>query len=416
MTKPLFVHKYGGTSMGSSERIEAVANLIIQTRDSGCDLVIVVSAMANETERLLKLGTALWQGRPVREMDALLASGEQVSAALLALCLMQKGQNARSFTGWQAGIHTSDTPGQARITHIETAALRTYLAEGGIPVVTGFQGSSQAGNITTLGRGGSDTTAIALAVVLEAKECLIYTDVDGIYTADPRVVKNARLLSEITLEEMLELASLGSKVLHSRAVEIASKHDVPLRVLSSFNQSQGTLVTKDPDNDEDIQAMEQTKISGVTYTRNEAKITLQQVVDEPGIAARILSLIADQHIEVDMIVQNVADNGLTDFTFTVKRQDYKAAVQVLNSSLADIGSSGLTGDDQVAKVSVVGIGMRTHSGVASQMFRALAKENINIKMISTSEIKISVLIDEADMKLAVRTLHDAFDLEQEDST
>lgn len=410
MTRPVFVHKYGGTSVGSTERIEAIAGTLIAVRKRGHSPVVVVSAMGNETDRLASLGAQVAQNATLqtREMDALLASGEQASAALLALCLTQKGQAARSFTGWQAGIHTDAVHGRARITHIDTKTLHDCLSEGGIPVVAGFQGVSSEGDITTLGRGGSDTTAIALAVALKAEECFIHTDVDGVYTADPRIVEKARLLPEITLEEMLELASLGSQILHSRAVEMAGKHDVPMRVLSSFREGQGTLVTKDPNNEEEALAMEQIKISGVTCTADEAKITLQQVKDKPGIAAHILGLIADKHIDVDMIVQNVADNGLTDFTFTVKRQGYQAALKALQSDQID--SRGITGDDQVAKVSVVGIGMRSHSGIASQMFRALAEKNINIKMISTSEIKISVLVDKADMELAVRTLHDAFDL------
>lgn len=420
MNNPLLVQKYGGTSVGSVQRIEKVAERVLKTCADGHKVVVVVSAMAGETSRLVDLAAAIWPGRPTRETDVLLSTGEQVTIALLAMALTRQGCPARSFTGQQAGINTDQMPCQARIKQIDAQVLRDCLAEDVIPVVAGFQGLSPKGEVTTLGRGGSDTTAMAIAIALGAIECQIYTDVDGIYTADPRIVPNARLLSEITIEEMLELASLGSKVLHPRAVALASKHDTPLRVMSSFNDSPGTLVRKEgvaanPASaaENGVNSMEQLEVSGVTYTKDEAKLTIQRVPDTPGIASRILGPVSEHNIHVDMIVQNIAQDGTTDFTFTVKEDDYEATKSVLENSLKDIEGGGITGDSQVAKISLVGVGMRSHAGVATRMFKALADENINIQMITTSEIKISVLIDEKYMELAVRTLHQAFHLEKE---
>lgn len=401
----LIVHKYGGTSVGTVERIQAVAARVIQARARGDSLVVVVSAMSGETDRLLTLARQLSPAPSGRELDMLLATGEQASIALLALALEAQGCPAVSYTGSQVGILTDSAHNKARIQSIDEGRLRTDLAAGRVVVVAGFQGVDQEGNITTLGRGGSDTTAVALAAALTADECHIYTDVDGVYTTDPRIVPEARRLSTITYEEMLELASLGAKVLQIRSVEFASKYSVTLRVLSSFEEGPGTLITTEGNR------MEQVVISGVALNRNEAKITLVGVPDRPGIAASILGAVADRNIEVDMIVQNVGADGLTDFTFSVARGDYDVALAAAGPVAQELGAREIEGDPRICKVSLVGVGMRSHAGVASRMFRTLAAEGINIRMISTSEIKISVVVDEKYGELAVRTLHTAFGLD-----
>jgi len=401
----LIVHKYGGTSVGTVERIQAVAARVSQARARGDSLVVVVSAMSGETDRLLTLARQLSPAPSGRELDMLLATGEQASIALLALALEAQGCPAVSYTGSQVGILTDSAHNKARIQSIDEGRLRTDLAAGRVVVVAGFQGVDQEGNITTLGRGGSDTTAVALAAALTADECHIYTDVDGVYTTDPRIVPEARRLSTITYEEMLELASLGAKVLQIRSVEFASKYSVTLRVLSSFEEGPGTLITTEGNR------MEQVVISGVALNRNEAKITLVGVPDRPGIAASILGAVADRNIEVDMIVQNVGADGLTDFTFSVARGDYDVALAAAGPVAQELGAREIEGDPRICKVSLVGVGMRSHAGVASRMFRTLAAEGINIRMISTSEIKISVVVDEKYGELAVRTLHTAFGLD-----
>jgi aspartate kinase len=405
----LFVQKFGGTSVASIERIEHVARRIIATRQAGHDVVVVVSAMGDETDRLVALAEAVdFDGvQSRREMDVLLSTGEQVTISLLSMMLMKHGFSAHSFTGRQAGIETDREFTRARISNINTDALTAAISNGSIPVVAGFQGTDDAGNITTLGRGGSDTTAVALAAVLEAEECQIYTDVDGVYTTDPRVVEGARCLERITFEEMLELASLGSRVLHSRAVEFASKYQVALRVLSSFEDKPGTLIT-----DED-ESMEQPIISGIAFTRDEAKLTVLGVKDVPGIASAILGPISEANIEVDMIVQNVAADMSTDFTFTVRRDEYDRAMDILKNVAKNIDAREVSGDNKIAKLSMVGVGMRSHAGVASKMFEVLADESINIQMISTSEIKISVVVAEKYLELAARALHSAFGLAEE---
>lgn len=413
MPKPLFVQKYGGTSVGSIDRIDQASERVIEAVATGHQVLVVLSAMGDETDRLAGLSEAICKDdAPTREHDLLLATGEQVSVALLAMMLSKKGYPARSFTGGQAGIYTDEIHGQARIRRIDTQALLNCLKNGVIPVVAGFQGITESGEVTTLGRGGSDTTAMALAVALQAEECRIYTDVDGIYTADPRIVKEARLLAEITLEEMLEMASLGSKVLHPRAVALASKHQSKLRVLSSFRRSLGTLVRGEvlPDeNEERGQSMEIPEISGIAATRDEAKLTVQHLQDRPGVACHVLGPVSEQNIDVDMIVQNVSEKGLTDLTFTVKKADYERAKALLADSYSVLG------DPRVAKVSIVGIGMRSHAGIATKMFQALGDSNINIQMISTSEIKISVVIDEDQANSAVQALHKAFQLADEEA-
>lgn len=402
----LFVQKFGGTSVASIEHIERVASRIIGARDAGHDVAVVVSAMGDETDRLVALADEVdfdgLAGR--RELDVLLSTGEQVTIALLAMVLMKRGYKAKSFTGRQAGILTDQQHARARITDIDTHALKAAMADGIVPVVAGFQGTDEHGNITTLGRGGSDTTAVALAAVLGADECQIYTDVEGVFTTDPRVVEGARCLEQITFEEMLELASLGSRVLHTRAVEFASKYQVPLRVLSSFADKPGTLIRGEDD------SMEQPIISGIAFTRDEAKLTVLGVKDVPGIASAILGPISDAKIEVDMIVQNVAADMSTDFTFTVRREDYNQAMEILKNVVKSIDAREVSGDNKIAKLSMVGVGMRSHAGVASRMFQVLAEESINIQMISTSEIKISVVIAEKYLELAARALHSAFDL------
>ena len=400
----LIVQKYGGTSVGDAQRIQEVARRIADSLATGQRIIVVVSAIGGETDRLEALGLRMAARPDAREMDVLLAAGEQVSSALLAMALTALGHRARSYLAHQIPMLTDAQHQRARIEKIETASLTECLAEGVTPVVAGFQGLSAAGRVTTLGRGGSDTTAVAVAAAVAADECQICTDVDGVYTADPRIVRNARRMAQVTFEEMLELASLGSKVLHPRSVEFAGKYKVPLRVLSTFEAGEGTLITMENE------SMEEPIVSGVTYARNEAKITLSGVSDVPGVAAKIVGPVAGAEIEVDMIVQNTAADGLTDFTFTVGRKDYEAALELLKPVRASLGARALSGDNKIAKVSVVGVGMRSHAGVAARLFDCLAAENINIQMISTSEIKISVVVDERYLELAVRTLHSAFGL------
>ena len=407
----LFVKKFGGTSVASIGHIENVARRVLEARKAGHDVVVVVSAMGDSTDRLVDLANEvdLQDVSARREMDVLLSTGEQVTIALLSMTLMKMGQKAQSFTGRQAGILTDREHSKSRILDIDTDRLKAALADGIVPVVAGFQGADEDGNITTLGRGGSDTTAVALAAVLEADECQIYTDVRGVFTTDPRVVEGARCLKEITFEEMLELASLGSRVLHSRSVEFASKYQVPLRVLSSFEDAPGTLITRED------KSMEQPIISGIAFTRDEAKLTVLGVKDVPGIASAILGPISEANIEVDMIVQNVAADQSTDFTFTVRREDYDQAMEILEKIAKNIDAREVSGDNKIAKLSMVGVGMRSHAGVASRMFEVLAEESINIQMISTSEIKISVVIAEKYLELAARALHSAFELSEENS-
>jgi len=404
----LLVQKYGGTSVGTVERIEAVADKVKAFRDNGDDIVVVVSAMSGETNRLIGLASAIMEEPTPREMDVLVSTGEQVTIALLTMALNKRGCDARSYTGGQVRITTDKSHTKARIVDIDEGSMRADISAGRVIVVAGFQGVDEDGNITTLGRGGSDTTAVALATALKADECQIYTDVDGVYTTDPRVVENARRMEKVTFEEMIEMASLGSKVLQIRAVEFAGKYNVPLRVLSSFKDGPGTLITT-----EDDDGMEQPLVSGIAFNRDEAKLTLVGVPDIPGIASKILRPISDENIEVDMIVQNIGVDMKTDFTFTVHRSDYKRAKKVLDVVCDSLGAERTVGADDIAKVSIVGVGMRSHAGVATTMFDALSEEGINIQMISTSEIKISVVIDEKYLELAVRTLHSAFELEKE---
>jgi len=402
----LIVQKYGGTSVGSTERIAVVAEKIMATRAQGHDVVVVVSAMSGETNRLVALAKGVADPPKAREFDVLLATGEQVTISLLSMALEARGCPARSYTGAQVHILTDSVHTKARILEIDDQHIHADLAQGTVVVVAGFQGTDSKGNITTLGRGGSDTTAVALAAALKADECQIYTDVDGVYTTDPRVEPHARRLDKVSFEEMLEMASLGSKVLQIRAVEFASKYNVKLRVLSSFEEGQGTLIAPEDE------TMEQVLISGIAFNRDEAKITILGVPDKPGIAAQILGYIADANIEVDMIIQNVGADGTTDFTFTVHHSNYKPALDVLNNNAKEIGCREIQGDDRVVKISLVGVGMRSHAGIASTMFKALADEGINIQMISTSEIKISVVVHEKYLELGVRALHAAFNLEQ----
>jgi len=402
----LIVQKYGGTSVGSVERIKAVAQKVKTERAKGHDLIVVVSAMSGETNRLISLAKEVSASPDARELDVMVTTGEQVTIGLLCIALIECGVPAVSFTGAQAGIITDDAYGKARIQSIDAEKIRAELKSGKVVVVAGFQGVDDEGNITTLGRGGSDTTGVALAAALKADECQIYTDVDGVYTTDPRVVKKARRLDRITFEEMLEMASLGSKVLQIRSVEFAGKYKVPLRVLSSFVDGPGTLISV-----EEETTMEQPVISGIAFNRDEAKLTVRNVPDLPGIAYRVLGPIGAANIEVDMIVQNVGLDNLTDFTFTVHRNEYQKAKKVLEQAAHDMGAGEVVGDNTIGKVSVVGVGMRSHAGVASKMFEALAKEGINIQMISTSEIKISVVIEEKYLELAVRALHTAFGLD-----
>ena len=404
----LIVQKFGGTSVGSVELIERVAGKVIATKEQGHQVVVVVSAMSGETNRLVGLANEIQGDVPRgRELDVLLSTGEQVTIALLAMALQKRGCAAVSSTGRQLGILTDNKFNKARIKSINGARLKKSLDEGYVVVVAGFQGVDEEGNITTLGRGGSDTTAVALAAAVEADECQIYTDVDGVYTTDPRVEPNARRLERITFEEMLEMASLGSKVLQIRAVEFAGKYDVPIRVLSTFDEGPGTLITFEED------VVEEPLVSGIAFNRDEAQLTVKGVPDRPGVAAHILGPIAEENIEVDMIVQNVGSDGTTDFTFTVHRNDYDKGLLVLENTLKNIGGGQVGGDPHIVKLSLVGVGMRSHAGIASRMFTALAQEKINIRMISTSEIKISVVIEEKYLELGVRVLHEAFELGQE---
>ena len=409
----LIVQKYGGTSVGSAERIRNVARRVKKFREQGHQVVVVVSAMSGETNRLIALAREI-QGQPdPRELDVVISTGEQVTIGLMSMALMAEGMKAKSYTGAQVKILTDSAYTKARIVSIDEQEIRTDLANGYVVVVAGFQGVDKEGNITTLGRGGSDTTGVAIAAALRADECQIYTDVDGVYTTDPRVVPEARRLKTITFEEMLELASLGSKVLQIRSVEFAGKYKVKLRVLSSFldDPGEGTLITFEED-----EKMEQAIISGIAFNRDEAKITVRGVPDKPGIAYQILGPVSDANIDVDMIIQNVGLDSTTDFSFTVHRNEFAKAMDILKKQVQPhIGARDVAGDDKTAKVSVVGVGMRSHVGIASKMFLTLAEEGINIQMISTSEIKISVVIDEKYLELAVRVLHKAFNLEQEDA-
>jgi len=405
----LIVQKFGGTSVGTVERIRNVAKRVARWRAMGHDIVVVPSAMSGETNRLLALAKEIQAQPDARELDVIASTGEQVTIGLLAMALIDQGCKAKSYTGSQVRVLTDSAFTKARIQSIDEQRLRADLAAGCVPVVAGFQGVDAIGNITTLGRGGSDTSAVALAAALKADECQIYTDVDGVYTTDPRIVPEARRLKTITFEEMLEMASLGSKVLQIRSVEFAGKYKVPLRVLSSFeDEGEGTLITYEED-----EKMEQAIISGIAFSRDEAKITVTGVPDRPGIAYAILGPIADANVDVDMIIQNASVDGITDFSFTVHRNDFDKAFAIARKIQAHIGARDIVGDNKVCKVSMVGVGMRSHVGIASQMFRTLAEEGINIQMISTSEIKISVVVDEKYMELAVRVLHKAFGLETE---
>ena len=417
----LIVHKYGGTSMGSTDRIRNVAKRVAKWARAGHQMVVVPSAMSGETNRLLGLAKELAPAKHSdaygRELDMLAATGEQVSSALLAIALQAEGMESVSYAGWQVPIRTNSAYTKARIESIDDVKVRADLSAGKVVIVTGFQGMDDLGNITTLGRGGSDTSAVAVAAAMKAAECLIYTDVDGVYTTDPRVVAEARRLKTVSFEEMLEMASMGSKVLQIRSVEFAGKYKVPLRVLSSFTPwdidineeaKSGTLITFEEDEN-----MEQAIVSGIAFNRDEAKISVLGVPDKPGIAYQILGAVADANIEVDVIIQNIAKDGKTDFSFTVNRNDYARTIDLLKDAvLPTLGAQEVVGDTKICKVSIVGIGMRSHVGVASRMFRVLSEEGINIQMISTSEIKTSVVIDEKYMELAVRALHKAFDLDQ----
>ena len=416
----LIVHKYGGTSMGSTERIRNVAKRVAKWVRAGHQLVVVPSAMSGETNRLLGLAKEITERPSPRELDMIASTGEQVSVGLLSIALQAEGIDAVSYAGWQVPVRTNSSHTKARIESIDDARVRADLDAGRVVIVTGFQGIDEKGNITTLGRGGSDTSAVAIAAALKADECLIYTDVDGVYTTDPRVVPEARRLHSISFEEMLEMASLGSKVLQIRSVEFAGKYKVPMRVLSSFTPwdipldeeaTSGTLISFEED-----EKMEQAVVSGIAFTRDEAKITVVGVPDTPGIAYQILGKVAEANIDVDVIIQNVAQDGKTDFSFTVPRGDYQRAMEVLQKEvLGKLGARDVVGDPKIAKVSIVGIGMRSHVGIASTMFGALSTEGINIKMITTSEIKTSVVIDEKYLELAVRALHKAFGLDGEAS-
>ena len=406
----LIVQKFGGTSVGSVERIEQVAAKVKKFRDKGDDIVVVVSAMSGETNRLIDLAKQISEQPLARELDVMVSTGEQVTIALLAMALTKIGVPAVSYTGSQVRILTDSAHTKARILQIDSQQIHKELKAGRVVVVAGFQGVDAAGNITTLGRGGSDTTGVALAAALKADECQIYTDVDGVYTTDPRVVDNARRLDSITFEEMLEMASQGSKVLQIRSVEFAGKYNVPLRVLSSFQDGPGTLITVDDEVD-----MEKPVISGIAFTRDEAKIIVRGAPDTPGIAYKILGPVSAENIEVDMIVQNVGKDGAADFTFTVHRNDFARAQEALRKASEELGNPEIIGDDKIAKVSLVGVGMRSHAGVASKMFETLANEGVNIEMISTSEIKVSVVIAEKYLELAVRALHSAFELDQPSS-
>jgi aspartate kinase len=404
----LVVQKYGGTSMGTIERIRNVAKRVAKTYDAGNDMVVVVSAMSGETNKLVALANDVCEFPDTREYDVLVASGEQVSIALLAMCLKSMGYKARSYHGWQVPIVTDSAFSKARIEKIDDKKMRADLKDGSIVIVAGFQGVDKDGNVTTLGRGGSDTSAVALAAALKADVCEIYTDVDGVYTTDPNICSDARKIEKVSYDEMLELASLGAKVLQIRSVEFAKKFNVDVHVRSSFNDNSGTMVTKE---DKDMEAV---LVSGIAYDKNEAKIAVMHVPDKPGIAAKLLSPLSDSNISVDMIVQNVSEAGLTDFTFTVAKADFKKALAITRETAKEVSARDLVTDENIAKVSVVGVGMRSHAGVATKMFQALAKEGINIQMISTSEIKVSVVVDAKYTELAVRVLHDAFGLSGKD--
>ena len=401
----LIVQKFGGTSMADPDTIGLVADRVARASKES-QVVVVVSAMSGQTNKLVELAHAVQERPDKREMDVLLATGEQVSIALLSMALKQRGVEARSFVASQVKIKTDQAHGKARIISIDQQAINVALKAGQVAVVAGFQGVDDTGNITTLGRGGSDTSAVALAAALKADECQIYTDVDGVYTTDPRIEPRARRLEQITFEEMLEMASLGAKVLQIRSVEFAGKYQVPLRVLSTFTEGPGTLITL-----EDHQ-MEQALISGIAFNRDEAKITILGVPDRPGVAYAILGKVAERNIEVDMIIQNTGADGLTDFTFTVHRNDFSDTLALLQPVAEELGAQGVNGDDRIVKVSVVGVGMRSHAGIAASMFETLSNEGINVEMISTSEIKISVVIDEKYLELAVRALHRDFELEE----
>ena len=404
---PLIVEKYGGSSVGTSERIRAVADRVAASHRAGEDLVVVLSAMAGETNRLLELARDIDPEADARETDVLISTGEQVTIALLSMALHKLDVPARSYTGGQVRILTDNVHGKARILDIDADMVRTDIEQRNVVVIAGFQGVDREGNITTLGRGGSDTTAVAMAAALKADECRIYTDVDGVYTADPRIVPEARRLEQITVEEMLELSSLGAKVLETRSVEFAGKYKVPLRVLSSFESGKGTLITYE------VNKMEQPLIAGIAYNRDEAKLTIRGVPDQPGVASTIFGQISDAHVNVDMIIQNVAQDGTTDLTFTVNRSEYPHARTILEKISAELKAREVVGDHQLAKISIVGVGMRSHAGIASTMFEAMATEGINIELISTSEIKISIGVADRYVELAVRALHKAFGLEVE---
>ncbi|MDB2480566.1 aspartate kinase [Porticoccaceae bacterium] len=404
----LIVQKYGGTSVGSVERIQAVAEKVARRHRLGDKLVVAVSAMSGETNRLIELAKAIDAQPPLREMDVLVSTGEQVTIALLCMALNKLGVEARSYTGGQVRILTDNAHGKARIQQIDGHRIEADLDAGRVVVVAGFQGSDEDGNITTLGRGGSDTTAVALAAALNADECQIYTDVDGVYTTDPRVVSRAQRLDKITFDEMLEMASQGSKILQIRSVEFAGKYNVPLRVMSSFEEGPGTLISLE---DEDEDQMEKAVVSGIAFNRDEAKLTIRGIPDQPGVAYKVLGAISAANIEIDVIVQNVAKDNSATITFTVHRNDLSQAEGLLKQIAQDLGALEIDADDQIAKLSIVGVGMRSHAGVAATMFEALAKENINIQLITTSEIKITVVIEERYLELAVRALHTGFDLD-----
>ena len=404
----LIVQKYGGTSVGSPERIKNVARRVARWQSQGHQIVVVLSAMSGETNRLLALAREMQANPDPRELDVIASTGEQVTIALLAMALKDIGVDAISYTGWQMPLSTDSAYTKARIQSIEDKRMRADLDAGRVVVVAGFQGIDETGSITTLGRGGSDTSAVAIAAALKADECQIYTDVNGVYTTDPRVVPEARKLTTITFEEMLEMASLGSKVLQIRSVEFAGKYKVKLRVLSSFEEDgEGTLITFEED-----KTMEKATVAGIAFDRNEARINVKGVPDKPGIDYQILGPVADAMIEVDMIIQNLGESGTTDFSFTVPRAEYQKTLGILREVQTHVGAAKVGGDDKIAKVSIIGVGMRSHPGIASTMFRTLAEEGINIQMISTSEIKVSVLIDEKYLELAVRVLHKVFGLDQ----
>ena len=407
----LIVQKYGGTSVGTVERIEAVADRVVKSHNCGNQVVVAVSAMSGETNRLIDLANQIDETPDPREMDVLVSTGEQVTIALVCMALQKRGIQARSYTGGQVRILTDNVHGKARIKEIDAHRMQTDLQAGRVVVVAGFQGIDEAGNITTLGRGGSDTTAVAIAAALNADECQIYTDVDGVYTTDPRVVPDARRLDQITFEEMLEMASQGSKILQIRSVEFAGKYSVPLRVMSSFVEGPGTLISLE-DNDQ----MEQPLVSGIAFNRDEAKLTIRGIPDQPGVAYKVLGAISEANIEIDVIVQNVAKDNSATMTFTVHRAALKQAEALLKEIAADLGALEVDSDDRIAKVSIVGVGMRSHAGVAAQMFEALATEGINIQLITTSEIKITVVIEERYLELAVRALHSGFNLSDDKAT